>query len=154
MIGLLTHTLQRIDSLQQFYQMELKSIERKAKDGMNKNRFAMLIEAYFQALMYSGEEYKKSDSFQALQKIMSQCIEIENTSEDENKKSISFTIKENKYFKDVDIDVKKGAIEYQKFAEMPQIHAGNTLIMLIIRFEEFISHFIAYIYSFSTKIFK
>lgn len=36
MIGLLTHTIQRIDSLEQFYQLEYKNIERKSFWNVNR----------------------------------------------------------------------------------------------------------------------
>lgn len=147
MIGLLTHTIQRIDSLEQFYQLEYKNIERKSKKGTNENRFGMLIDVYLNALTYADEEYKNTESFKALEKLMKKCIEVKNFSEDDNKKTISFTLKKGKYIKDTEnFDVRKKAVEYQKYAEMPQIHSSNTLIMLIVRFEEFISNFITSIF--------
>lgn len=147
MIGLLTHTIQRIDSLEQFYQLEYKNIERKSKKGTNENRFGMLIDVYLNALTYADEEYKNTESFKALEKLMKKCVEVKNFSEDDNKKTISFTLKKCKYIKDTEnFDVRKKTVEYQKYAEMPQIHSSNTLIMLIVRFEEFISNFITSIF--------
>ncbi len=147
MRGLLTHTLQRIDSLEQFYKLEYKNIERKSKKGMEENRFGMLLDVYLHSLLYGDEEYKNSESFKSLERMMQQCVTVNEISEDETKKTISFSLKEGKYIKDTEnFDVKKSAVEYQKYAEMSQIHASNTLIMLIIRFEEFISNFITSIF--------
>lgn len=99
MIGLLTHTIQRIDSLEQFYQLEYKNIERKSKKGTNENRFGMLIDVYLNALTYADEEYKNTESFKALEKLMKKCIEVKNFSEDDNKKTISFTLKKRQIYK-------------------------------------------------------
>lgn len=63
MFELLTDTLQRMDSLQQFYLLELKSIERKSSNGMKKNRMAMLISLYLHIYSKGSEEQQKSESF-------------------------------------------------------------------------------------------
>lgn len=143
MLGLLTYTLQRIESLEQFHQLEHKNIVRKSKKGMDENRFGLLIDIYLDALIRDNEEFKNTESFKALEKFMQKCVTVKEISEGNNKNTISFELKENEYIKDItNFDVKKKSFEYQKYAEMPQIHSTNTLIMLIIRFEEFISKFI------------
>ena len=63
MNGLLTHTLQRIDSLQQFYEIEYKGIQKKSKKGMEENRFGMLIDVYLNALSNASNVAMNSTSF-------------------------------------------------------------------------------------------
>lgn len=148
MHGLLTHTLARIDSLEEFYLMEFKSIKKKSDKGLDENRFAMLLNLYLKILADEDEEIMNNESFKALQQIMAGCVEIEEIRKDEQKRVVSFKLKDCKYIKDIStFDYRKGNLEYQKFADMPQIHANNTLIMLIIRFEEFISNVIASIFT-------
>ncbi len=149
MIGLLAHTKERIDSLEQFYISELVSIERKSKKGMKTHQLAHLMDLYFKMLASSNEEYKAGDSFKALERYVQKRIVVENVETKEDIQKVEFVWKDNKINKDLpeNFDIKKGAIAYRKYADMPQIHSNNTLIMLLIRFEEFISRFFSSLYS-------
>lgn len=79
---------------------------------------------------------------------MDECIDIINMSSEETGTRFTFSLKENKYIDNIEtFDVKKGANEYFQYAEMPVIHSNNVLIMLIVRFEEFISKFVEQLYA-------
>lgn len=143
MLELLRYTLSRIDSLKHFYKSELASIEKKSKKGMQENRFARLVNVYFQLLTSENEEDRNDDSFTALKKYMDNHITIKKVEPDGEKKNFIFELKNiNERYN----DFKEESFEYQKYRDMPIIHGHNTLTMLITRFEEFISNFLKKLY--------
>lgn len=148
MLGLLKTTIDRIDSLQQFYLLELAGIEKKSKLGIKKNRFAMLLNIYLDKLMNGSEDEKQEESFLALKIYMERYIEKTEIVEIENKKEIFFKVKDEMEYKKLipSGEINKGVTAFMQFAEMPEIHANNTLIMLLIRFEEFIADFFKSLY--------
>ena len=77
-------------------------------------------------------------------KISKKAIEKHITIQEITDKSVIYTIQDenSKPF----TNVSAAAKEYEKYAEMPITHGNNTLIMLITRFEEFISDFIEIVY--------
>lgn len=148
MLGLLSYYLQRIDTLQMFYDTQLKAIERISKKKRKENRFAMLSHVYLGILTFGTDKDKTTKSFKALENVMKDCIEIKNISDKNGKKEIAFSLKDNPYFGNVkNIDVKAGALEYTQYSDLPNIHAANTLIMLLIRFEDFVSNHIRKMFS-------
>ena len=55
--SLLVYSLERIASLQLFYELESENIDRVSTEGMDVNRFGYLADRYFSMLTYiSGED--------------------------------------------------------------------------------------------------
>ena len=151
MRGLLNYSLERISSLQYFYNFEKKSIENKAKRGMKVARFGYLMDIYFQILVNGTEEDRKKESFLQLKKQAEKYIEVRNEEEIQNHETrgVIYRIKnpEKLIKKGFELNVQKASSSYRQFYDMPIIHGSNTLIMLITRFEEFISNFISELYT-------
>lgn len=150
MRGLLQYSLERISSLQNFYILQKKSIDNKAKRGMKSTRFGYLMDLYFQILTNGSEEERKRESFLQLKKQADQYLEILNINKDKNNDNneIIYRIKnphelEKKGF---DLNIRRASSAYRQFSDMPVIHGSNTLTMLITRFEEFIAVFISELY--------
>lgn len=137
---LLNKSMENIASLRHFYDVQKKYIDKKAKQGMKENRMGFLTDFYFNVTVHGTEKEKKRSTFLNLKKLIERHITIQEITE----KSVIYTVNDEnaRPF----INVANAAKEYQKYAEMPIMHGNNTLIMLITRFEEFISDFIKIIY--------
>lgn len=140
MICLLDKALENIASLRHFYDIQKKYIDTKSKKGMNDNKMGFLTDFYFNVLVNSSEEEKQQSTFKNLKKAMDKYITVHEVT----KKGVTYEIKDRSVFNSLNIS--SSAKEYQKYAEMPITHGNNTLIMLITRFEEFISDFIEILY--------
>lgn len=145
---LLQYSLERISSLQHFYKSELKTINRKANKGMVPNRFGYLMDYYFRTLISGTEAEQQGASFQQLKKQAEQYVKVINLKDEKNQKEISYRIEkiEELKAKGFNLDIPAAAAAFKQYADMPIIHGDNTLTMLITRFEEFISNFLARIY--------
>lgn len=143
--GLLSYSLERIDSLHAFYQTQLKSIEEESTKGMDRTRTAFFLEQSLYRLMYASEEEEQQEEFLRVKLWMEKYIEI---TEVEKSKRVSFIPKDDSMFGKGEFSkmMKKLSKEYIRYAEMSVIHGSNTLIMLITRFEEFISNVLSEIF--------
>ncbi len=139
---LLTKSLDNITSLRHFYDIQKKYIDKKSKKGMRENSSGFLINYYFNVLTNEGDEEKEKSTFLALEKYVEKYITIKEITQ----KSVYYEIKNPEEFPVPDKNISNSAKEYRNFAEMPIVHGNNTLIMLITRFEEFVSDFIELLY--------
>lgn len=147
--GLLQYSLERIASLQNFYDLEKKSISSRSQKGMKQNRFGFLMDTYVQLLVAGTDADREKESFSHLEQQAKQYIEIKSiTSKEDGINEVQFRIKNREELekRGFNLDIKRSAVAYRQFAEMPVIHGSNTLIMLITRFEEFIAHFLSMLY--------
>ena len=137
---ILFNSLQNIESLRHFYDAQKNYILNKAKQGMKENRMGMLTDYYFYMLANGTDDERNQQTFQNLQNKIEQHITIQEKTD----KGITYIIKDKnpKPFQ----NISKAAIDYYKYAEMPLMHCNNTLVMLITKFEEFISDFIKFLY--------
>lgn len=150
MRGLLQYSLERIASLQHFYAEEKNGIEKKSNAGMNVTRFGYLMDMYFQILTNGSKEEREKKSFQSLEKYAKRYIEVIEFIKDKNQNNtgVSFRIlnPEELVKKGFELNISKASSSYRQYADMPIIHGSNTLVMLITRFEEFISNFLGELY--------
>lgn len=139
-IGLLKHTVEQIERLKFLFKTELKSINRKSKRGMKDNNTGYAVISYIRTLAYQDNLIKKSKSYTRFKNFIEKFIEIipnESTSD----KSIKFRIKNKKKLGvDDSFDPEKEAIEFEKYHNMPQLFCEETIIMLIVKFEDAISN--------------
>lgn len=141
--SLLVNSLERIASLQHFYELENENIDKVATDGMNINRFGYFADRYFSMLTFIKEE---DEEVERLKKRLEDFIEVIEANADEG--SVVYRLKGANYLKEqgYELDIKKASIQYKQYEDMPVIHGSNTLIMLITRFEEFVSNFLSDLY--------
>jgi hypothetical protein len=142
--ALLVYSLERIASLQHFYELENENIRCKAAEGMKVNWFGYMADRYFAALSAGAEE--QAEETKQLRSRLDSYIEVIKSDKKEN--SVVYKLKQADVLKakGYEMDIKKAALKYRQYADMPVIHGSNTLIMLITRFEEFISHFLSELY--------
>lgn len=141
MLYLLNKSIENLASLRHFYDVQKKYIDQKAKNGTKENRMGFLMDYYFNVKVNGTDEEKKRTTFINLEKALEKHITIQEITD----KGIKYEIRDKKNPLPF-TDVYNASKEYQKYLEMPIIHGNNTLIMLITRFEEFISEFIEIIY--------
>lgn len=141
--SLLVYSLERISSLQHFYEIESENIDKVATEGMKVNCFGYLADRYFSMLTYVDET---DEEVEKLKKRIENYVEVVEANKDVG--SVIYKLKRADYLKEqgYEMDVKKASLRYRQFADMPIIHGSNTLIMLITRFEEFISNFLGELY--------
>lgn len=146
--GLLKESIGRINSLEHFYNTELKSILSKSKKGMKKNNFGYTIDLYFQSISRNSKMGLTEEQYKRLEKYVNEHITIIEKEETEVKSKIAYQLKnvEKLKEKEQELSVKVAAEQFRMFADMPIIHGSNTLIMLLTRFEEFISDYIEQLY--------
>ena len=150
MTELVKSSLERISSLQEFYKSEQESIMAKANEGMRRNRFGYQVDAYFFFLAAGTEEECQSTTFQNLKKYAEQYLEVTKVCRREDGSgSVSYRLTAKKELEDkgFELNIKSAIRAYRRFADMPVIHGSNTLVMLITRFEEFISSVLTRLYS-------
>lgn len=139
-IGLLKYTVEQIERLKFLFKTELKSINKKSKKGMKDNYTGYAVISYIRTLQYQDDLIKKSKSYISFKNFIEKFIEIipnESTSD----KSIKFIIKNKKKLGVEDsFDPEKEAIEFEKYLNMPQLFCEETIIMLIVKFEDAISN--------------
>ena len=137
---ILKRSIESINSLWHFYSVQKKYIDKKAKEGMKKNRLGFLTNYYFAMLTLGSEEDKQRPTFVNLEKAIKKHITVLESS----REGVLYQIKDGKGLQNN--DVSKDACEYTRFAEMPFIHGDNTLITLITRFEDFVSDYLSIVY--------
>lgn len=148
-ITLLKTSLNRIDSLQFFYTSEVNSIKKKSEKGKSQYEIGALLDTYFQMLTTDDEKLHQSKQYLTLESHVLKYIEVVEIKASEDTVRVIYRTKdsEKKAKSLTELNVKKAAQEYIKYAEMPMIHGSNTLIMLITRFEEFIANFSSEIFT-------
>lgn len=138
--GLLAYSLDRIESLYHFYKLELLSINKISKEGADINRLGYIADLYFYMLKTGDEDSELINRMKkSIDKIFYVKVEVR-----DGEKLISYRYKDIEALKKkgIETNISKAAIAYSKFTDMPIIHASNTLVMLITRFEEFISNYL------------
>lgn len=147
--SLLQYSLERIASLQNFYDLEKKSISSRSQRGMKINRFGFLMDTYFQVLVSGTEADRAKETFSSLQQQAKQYVEIKSiTNNEDGTNEVQYRIKNRDELlkRGFNLDIRRAAVAYRQFAEMPIIHNSNTLIMLMTRFEELIANFLSILY--------
>lgn len=136
---LLKKSMDSLDSLRHFYDIQKRYIDKKSKDGMKKHRMGMLMEYYFTVLTSGTESEKSTKTFLNLEKVIKEYIDVR----EYNNRRVLYSVKND----NIDFtDIFNSSKEYRKFAEMPVMHGNNTIIMLITRFEEFVADFLRILY--------
>lgn len=145
--GLLEITLDRIASLEHFYYSEYESIETKSREGMVPNSYGFLVCDYLQRLS-RGYDFNKLEETKKQKETVEGLIDIIEEKKSDGSTKIRYEIKDRALLVNAgfELDIHKARRAFSKFAEMPTIHANNTLITLITRFEDFISRLISCVY--------
>ena len=145
--GLLQYSLERVSSLEHFYNEEYKSIETKSRKGTKNNKIGYFADLYLSFLASNPSE-EEFGEFKWLKEYVNKYLIIEKESTDKNMTRFRYKYidKEGLKKQGYELDITKAAEAYRKYSDMPVIHGSNTLIMLITRFEEFISNLISKMY--------
>ena len=139
MFGLLHVFIERINSLQNYYLQELKTIQRKENRVAKENKFGYLIDYYFSVLATDNKEEMEKESFKRLKDYAEKNVRIVKPIED-GKVFYEFINLEELKNRKLNLNIKEAAMLFKRYYDMLIIHSDNTLIMLLIRFEEFVSN--------------
>ena len=142
---LLKHSLDRITSLEHYYETEALNVLRVSEEGKSKHMLGAMIEDFLRHLARSDEQERGSEQFKKFEKRVSKHIEVLETSEDENTKKIAYRFLTEEDAKKAG-NIKEERTLYYQYAEMPSIHGCSVLMMLVTRFEEFISNYLSELY--------
>lgn len=118
-----------------------------ATKGRQRNRFGYELNRYFD---YIASENGKENTDEAYIKLQERVLnEVEILNDNNIDKYIFYRIKNSKKLSDAgyELNIEKAATEYNYYSDMPLIHTSNTLVMLITRFEEFMSNFLTELYT-------
>lgn len=140
MVYILKKSLENISCLIHFYETQKPYIDKKSKKGTKENQLGFLLDFYLSVLVNGTEEEKNRQTFKNLEKLACKYIEVKEVKD----YTVIYAFKESKLKEKIDVSTTSS--NYKKFAQMPYIHINNTIIMLITRFEDFISDFIKYLY--------
>lgn len=146
--GLLPVTLERIESLRNFYTIELEPIKKKALKGRQINSFGFTLDTYLRILSGGSDAEKQTESFINMQENLKKHIDVVDQCEQDGTKKIMYRLINPDALKQkgFEVDPTIASRRYRQFSEMPVIHSANTLIMLITRFEEFVAELLSQIY--------
>ena len=142
---LLKKALANLDSLYSFYISMLPSVLEESKKGVGENMIGFVIDYFFTTLVRNsnGGSEKAKTIAEAIAKEYVEVLEI-----DKEKRGIAYRIQDNKKTElPSDFSVQKSSEQFEKYYEMPTIHATNTLIGLITRFEEGVSAYLHALFS-------
>ena len=141
---ILYNSLERITSLYRYYEIQEASIKDIVKKGSKQNYLGYSIDRYFR-LLVNGKNVELPQ-YEKLNTYVKDHIEIFEVYQKEN--SVRFRYKNPEALKKegIELDVRTASSEFQHYCEMPLTLRENTLVMLITRFEEFISKMISFIY--------
>lgn len=137
---ILKNAIEGFDSLWQFYTVQKEYIDIITEEGMKKNRIGFLLNYYFAAITNGPEEIRNHPTFQNLEKALKKHVTILQAS----KRGVMYTLK-SPAGESIE-NVAKASVEYSRYEAMPRMHGSNTLVMLITKFEEFVSDFIRFLY--------
>ena len=143
--GLLKYSLDRISSLEHYYETEAKSVKNVSKKGKHQHMLGAMLDDYFRSYLHASEQERETEQFKKFQNHVYQHIEVLDVSEDDYPKKIAY-----RFLTEEDA-LKAGNIKeerrlYYQFEDMPLIHGSSTLMMLVTRFEEFVSNFLTELY--------
>lgn len=144
---LLRYSLERISSLQLFYGSFKDYIIEEATKGRHKNRFGYDLEWYFRFISNDNGKENTDEQFIRLRDRVLSEVEVFEYNEKEG--FISYRIKDPKKLLDAgyELNPNKAGVQFRYYSDMPRIHTSNTLVMLITRFEEFMSNFLIRLYT-------
>ncbi len=136
----LRKSIDNVSYLIHFYEIQKQYINNKSKKGMKENQTGFLLDIYLNVLANGTEQDKKRETFKNLEKFAQKHIEVQEVKDH----TVTYVFKNAK--NNFKIDVSLSSSNYIKYANMPLMHMNNTIIMVITRFEDFISDFIRYLY--------
>ena len=150
LLRIMSSALKSIESLEHFYLTEYETIAEKSEKGRRKYCLGWVIDVFFSVLTYANDSEKRTKEYKELeQKVKKEITFKLLPKKDPDSQTIRFRYKNRLRLEKlgVELDVEKSAEEFVKYVDMPRIHGSNTLIMLVTRFEEFISRLMAEIYT-------
>lgn len=146
---LLQDTLDSIESLFQFYNSQEKMIKDSVSEEIKKYAVGASIDSYFRLSLCDSDEIKEQLEFEKLEQYVLKFIKNVRV-EDRGETSLFRYELVDEEFLDahkIEKDVKLSAKKYKQYQDMPKLNSNNTLVMLLVRFEEFISKLLAELYT-------
>lgn len=144
--SILGNSLGNIASLEHFYNVQYSGIEKMAQKGMSDHALGWSLNLFFTIYVFGSEEDKQSEDFKSLERTVRKLVSFKvDGSTSDVERSVRFRFKNPKTQSEFGckIDVQRSFDEYLKYREMPLMHGNSALIMLIIKFEEFIAEVLA-----------
>jgi len=143
----LKYSLERISSLQLFYETFKDYVIKEATKGRCKNRFGYDLKWYFRFISNKDSKEYADEKFMKLQDRVLSNVEVLEDNEKEG--YIFYRIKDPKKLLTAgyELNPDKAEVQFNYYSDMPRIHTSNTLVMLITRFEEFMSNFLMELYA-------
>lgn len=133
MFNILNSTWTTIRGLELYFNSSYTAFTKITKKGKEKHKPGYAASILFSAVYNeifdpSKEEHKK------LQEIVDQYYDYSFRENDDGTKELLFNAKDNK----IEKDIEKEKLLYAGYSDMTNIHCQNTLIMLLVRYEQFI----------------
>ena len=149
MFEILQDALNNIESLELFYYSLIDDIKKKEEEGIKKNYMGGITYRYF-ALLGLNDSKTIASFPKEVVEIIESCykdVEIVPSNNGERFK-VTYRLENDNFLKKhgFEDDPQKANIQLQHFREMQILHANNTLMMLITRFEEFIGKLLYYLF--------
>lgn len=137
-VGLMNFAIDKIEKLKFLFDVELPNIERKAKKGMKEYEFSYMLDFYIFTMASKDDELLNSSSFKSIEKVISQYVDFVNIEQSNENKGIQIRLK-NIDVKEHKVDFINGTKNYNKYAEMSRSFCDETIIMLLVKFENVVS---------------
>lgn len=144
--SILARSLDHMAALEHFYNVQYSDIEKMARKGMEDHFVGWSLNLFFTFYVFGSEEDKKSEGFKSLERAVRKLVSFKvDSSTSEEERGVRFKFRNTKMQSEIGckLDVQRSFAEYLKFQEMPRLHGNSALIMLIIKFEEFIAEVLA-----------
>lgn len=142
--GLLAYTLDRLDSVLDYYDWEMAILKEYLAKERPKYNFAFLAEHLFHLIakdeLTDDEVKQKEFLYEKLKSYLD--LPDEQTEKEQGIVRYRIINKEQMVEKSICTDVEFGAKQYRKLLDMPIMLGFNTLSLLVTRFEEFLSDYL------------
>lgn len=139
--------MERITSLQYYYNLVLSEIEKEKTESSRKYGFGYSVETYFKFLMINKDDAENRPELKKLRETVEEFVEIIEINEGKEG-SVAYRLRDGEKLEKngIETDIKKAATLFKRSQDLLIIHGHNALVSLITRFEEFVSNVLYTLY--------
>lgn len=147
--GLLQYALENIASVEHFFELEKELFAAKIIKELDVNKFAFEVDNYIHYIMTEDSlTEKQRERMKQLEQSVGEHLEFPENQPEKDKGVIYYRVKNKAQLaaQGIETDVKKGTKAFWRYYQIPEIQGSSALIMLITRFEEFITDYFQELY--------
>lgn len=148
--GMLQNAVLKIESIKEYYFSQIDQLEENVWNDSKKYTLGATLNRYLSAKVMEKPSILEGETGSKIKEISEFYIEdLQFTKSEENKVTLSYKInnREKLEKQGIELNIQKAVKEYNKLQDKPVLFGNSALMMLIIKYEEAISHLFEYLIS-------